>query len=83
MRNDMLVLEARNSCTLNWHANAAHLACLDMRSQIDSVFTIDKSSISSDSTKQKCNTCISAKNDLNGTNDSITKVMQRNKLLEA
>ena len=49
--NDILVLEASNSCTLNWYINVPYSVHTDMKSYVESIFSIAKVSIASSSTK--------------------------------
>ena len=74
MHCDILILEAENSHTLNLHIDTAYAVHVDMKSHTGLIFTIGKGSISSSSTKQKCNACSSNESELNGTNNCRLKV---------
>ena len=51
MHNNDLILETNNSHILNWHVNEAHAVHQNIKSQVGLIFAIDKSSITSSSTK--------------------------------
>eukprot|EP00957_Ditylum_brightwellii_P019075 1435813-Ditylum_brightwellii.AAC.1 len=61
---DVLTLEADDNQTLTWHINALFAAHTDMKSHTGTTFTLDKGFISSDSNKQKVNTCSTTESEL-------------------
>ena len=83
MCNNILTLEARKSYTLNQCVDAAYTVHAGMKSYTKLIFTIDKGSIASSSTKQKSNMRSTVESKLNGTDECMSKVTQTKKFLEA
>eukprot|EP00957_Ditylum_brightwellii_P125412 9559371-Ditylum_brightwellii.AAC.1 len=70
---DVLMLKADDSQTLTWHIDALFAVHTDMKSHTGATFMLGKRLISSDSTKQKVNTCNTTESELVAVDDKIAK----------
>ena len=80
--NDVLTLEADDTCTLKWYVDASFAVHNDMKSHTGSVFTLGKGGIFSDSTKQKINTRSSTEAELVAVDDRISKILWAKHFIE-
>jgi len=80
--DDLLTLEADDFQTLTWYIDAAFAVHADMKSHTGSTFTLGKSAICSNSTKQKVNARSSTESELVGVDDKIAKVVWTKKFIE-
>ena len=78
----MLCLEVDESKTLTWYVDAAFAAHAEMRSHSGSIFTLGKGSIISGSSIQKRNVSTYRKSEINGADDTFSKIMWTKKLVD-
>ena len=74
-KDDVVTLEADDTETLYWMVDAAFGVHADMKSHTGAMFTLGKGCITSCSTKQKVNARSSAKAELIGLDDVLSKIL--------
>jgi len=81
-RNDVLSLEDDNTMTLNWHIDTAFVVHHNIRSHKGSIFAMDKGSILSSSTIQKCDAHSSTESEINGVDNRLLKIIRVKRFME-
>ena len=80
--NNVLTLEDYDTNNLTWYINVVLALCADMKSHIESLFTMVKVAIINSPTKQRVNPQRTTESELIGADNKISKVLWMKRFLE-
>jgi hypothetical protein len=82
-KDDVLRIEADDSCTIKWYVDAAFAVHYDFKSHTGATMTLGRGVLISISSKQKSNARSSTEAELIGVDDVITKILWTRLFIEA